>query len=445
MPPGRSIWQVIARARPAGPSSLRRLLGDRPPTARGGRGRSRRGVGQAHALPHGRELADRGRSASRRGGGEGGRRVRRAQGELRRGAQHRLGTAARAGGRPGGLRRGRTQESREGRAWSRAGRRARSAATRTSAPGTTTRRRRGSIPTWACSPPTPRSPTISETCSTSSPGRRARPGAALRRLLVAPEHLRRGLARAHRAGSRARAGRATGPASAPSSTDSTIAEIVRALYEASAAGVGDRSRRARRCAPSSPGVPGLSERIRVRSLVGRFLEHARIYHFANAGCRRVLHRLGRLAARQSPPPGRGRRARARCPVPEQAGAHPRRRSSRIPPPGSLGRTAATGNGRASRSAIPRPRRTRRSRTTAPRRRPYGPVEGMAPGDRAGGWCRVAMRRSAAAQTASDTVLGLRDTWSRRAPSTPPADFTVGCSAATIATCGPRRSACPSST
>ncbi|MBO0819485.1 MAG: RNA degradosome polyphosphate kinase [Nocardiopsaceae bacterium] len=98
-----------------------------------------------------------------------------------------------------------------------------------------------------------------------------------RRLLVAPDALRDGIvARIETQAELARAGQ---PARIAFKCNALTDEaVIDALYRASRAGVGIDVW-VRGMSALKPGVPGLSETIRVRSVLGRFLEHSRIYAF----------------------------------------------------------------------------------------------------------------------------------------------------------------------
>ena len=98
-----------------------------------------------------------------------------------------------------------------------------------------------------------------------------------RRLLVAPESLRAGIVgRIGRQAARARAGK---PAKVAFKCNALVDEVViDALYRAGQVGVPIDIWVRGMCA-LRPDVPGLSDSIRVRSVLGRFLEHSRIYVF----------------------------------------------------------------------------------------------------------------------------------------------------------------------
>jgi polyphosphate kinase len=106
------------------------------------------------------------------------------------------------------------------------------------------------------------------------------PKSSFHRLLVAPRSVRAGLIeRIHREEDAARAGK---EAWVKIKVNSLVDEkCIDALYRASQAGVKVDIVERGICA-LKPGVPGLSDNIRVRSILGRFLEHSRVFAFANS-------------------------------------------------------------------------------------------------------------------------------------------------------------------
>jgi polyphosphate kinase len=102
-----------------------------------------------------------------------------------------------------------------------------------------------------------------------------------RKLLVAPNSIRSGLEKLVRAEIERHAQHGDGHLIFKMNALED-AGMIRLLYEASRAGV-TVDLIIRGVCSLRPGVPGVSENIRVRSILGRFLEHSRIYYFHNGG------------------------------------------------------------------------------------------------------------------------------------------------------------------
>ena len=147
-----------------------------------------------------------------------------------------------------------------------------------SAPAITTRSPPRSTPTFRCSRPIRRSGAMSRASSISSPAMPSRQG--LERMAVSPISLKKKLLdHVAQEIANAKAGRPGGESGASATPWSIPKSSTRSTRRARPASTIDLVVRGICCL--RPGVPGLSDNIRVKSIIGRFLEHSRIYAFGD--------------------------------------------------------------------------------------------------------------------------------------------------------------------
>ena len=289
-----------ARAGRAAAPPVRLVLDQRAAVPGAGRGRPEGAGDQADAVPHLRRLPDHRRPDRRRRGRQAGAGAGGDQGPVRREANIKWARKLERAGRARGLRPGRPEDALQVVAWSCATTATGCAATATSAPATTTPRPRGCTRTSGCSPPTTRSARTWPTCSTSCPGYSM--NTEYDRLLVAPHSIRSGLVeRIEREVANHEAGL---PARDPLQVQLDRGREGHRRAVPGVAGRGAGRRPGPRHLRDPPEVPGMSDNIRVRSILGRFLEHSPGLRVRQRRRPRGLDRVGRPHAPQPRPPGR---------------------------------------------------------------------------------------------------------------------------------------------